>query len=107
MTEWDFILLGALMILFISLIEETIDVEEQKEKFIDELYWKGQIIILGDPIIIETSREQVEGYFRGMIIGDKYWIFRLSRDGQPNLELDWYEINEVKKLHQVYPEKSR
>lgn len=98
MSEWDIVILGGLIVLFLSLIYETLESEEPEETFIDKLYWKGQLILLGDLIIIKTPYEQVEGYFRGIIVREKQWIFRLSRDGEPKLELNWYDIIEVKKI---------
>jgi len=98
MPELGLIVLGGLIVLFISLIIETIENEQEEEAFITELYWKGQIIILGDPVIIKTCGQDIEGYFRGIIVGRKQWIFRLSCEGKPKVEFDWYDILEIKKI---------
>ncbi|MFZ7101666.1 MAG: hypothetical protein ACOWWO_03275 [Peptococcaceae bacterium] len=98
MFENSLLIIGGLCILFITLILEVIHIEQNEDLFIDRLNWKGQSILLGDTILIQTSHEAYEGYFRGIIAGKDKWIFRFSSEGKPKIEFNRYDIIDIKKL---------
>lgn len=96
---FSLIFLGGILVFYFSLIIEILETKNYEETFIDKLNWKGQDILLGDPVIIKTPGEYIEGYFRGIVAGQKQWIFRLSREGNTKVEYDWYDILDIQKVN--------
>lgn len=98
MPQWGFLLMGVLSTLFFILMLEVIHLEQREDLFIDNLNWKGDTILIGDMIIIKTVDQCLEGIFRGIIAGKDKWIFRFSTEGQPKVELTYYDLVDIKKV---------
>jgi len=97
MPDYSLLILGGLIVLFLSLIIEIVKNQTEEDMFIETLNWQGEEINLGDTIIIKTEEGYLEGNFRGIIAGSKQWIFRFSCEGKPGIELSWHEVLEIRK----------
>ena len=102
MPEYTIILLGGLLVVFVSIILDLLDENSQEELFIQNIVWQGQIIKLGDPITINTPFiKDLKGYFRGVVAGKYQWTLRFSSDDNPWMEINWHEITDIKKDRDV------
>lgn len=97
MFDMHALLIGGLLVFYFTLICEVTK-RASEEKFLETISWRQQTIHLGDYIMVKTNTKSYEGFYRGMIIKDDEWIFYLSSEGRPRIELPWSNIAKINKI---------